>query len=149
MNTFHLTHIISRVGKTAGDMRPQQHRITRPPIGRWLAIEMLVLIIVSLVWMLESGLAGYSAFIGGLIFVIPNMYFAHQVYRYQGARYARLMVGNLFRAESTKVALTAVFFAAVFTLMEPVHAPALLFTFAVMVVAGSALRWLVRPQPRR
>jgi ATP synthase protein I len=59
------------------------------------------------------------------------------------------MVGNLFRAETTKIALTAVSFAAIFTLIEPVHVPALLFTFAVMVVAGGALRWLIRPQTRR
>ena len=71
------------------------------------------------------------------------------MYRYQGARNARLMVGNMFRAESIKIALTAVFFAAVFILMEPVHVPALLFTFAVMVVMSAVLRFLIRPQPRR
>lgn len=130
-------------------MKSQRHRITRPPVARWFIIEMLILIILSLVWLLESRLAGYSAFIGGLIFIIPNVYFAYQVYRYQGARHVRLMVGSLFRAESTKIALTAVSFAAVFTLMEPVHVPALLFTFAVMVVTGSVVRWLVQPQPRR
>ncbi|OEY66076.1 ATP synthase subunit I [Marinobacter sp. X15-166B] len=130
-------------------MKLQQHRITRPPIAQWFAVDLLVLIILSLVWVLDGRLAGYSAFLGGLIVVVPNAYFAHQVYRYEGARHVRLMVGNLFRAESTKIALTAASFAAVFTLMEPVHVPALLFTFAVMVVTGSAVRWLIRPQPRR
>jgi len=131
------------------DMRPRQHRITHIPLARWLTIELITLVILSLFWSLHSLLAGYSAFIGGLIFIVPNAWFAHRVYRYQGARHAHLMVGNLFRAESTKIALTAVFFAAVFILMEPVHVPALLFTFAVMVLAGGALRWLIRPQPRR
>jgi ATP synthase protein I len=130
-------------------MKSRQSRITHVPLARWLAIEFTGLVIISLLWSFHSVLAGYSAFTGGLIFIVPNAWFAHQVYRYQGARHARLMVGNLFRAESTKIALTAVFFAAVFTLMEPVYVPALLFTFAVMVVAGGALRWLIRPQPRR
>lgn len=130
-------------------MSNNRSRITRLPLVRWLAIEFSVITILSLLWMIESRLAGYSAFLGGLIFVIPNAYFAHRMYRYEGARNARLMVGNMFRAESIKIALTAVFFAAVFILMEPVHVPALLFTFAVMVVMSAVLRFLIRPQPQR
>ena len=131
---------------TAGDMNRSSRAITYVPLGKWLIIEMAVLLILSLLWLLESRLAGYSALIGGLIFVIPNAYFAHRMYRYQGARHARLMVGNMFRAEGIKLALTAVGFAAVFILMEPVHVPALLFTFAVMVVLSGALRFLIQPQ---
>lgn len=130
-------------------MKYRQSRITHVPLARWLTIEFTGLVILSLLWSLHSPLAGYSAFIGGLIFIVPNAWFVHRVYRYEGARQMRLMVGNLFRAESTKIALTAVFFAAVFTLIEPVHVPALLFTFAVMVVTGGALRWLIQPQTRR
>ncbi|MBE0486168.1 ATP synthase subunit I [Marinobacter sp.] len=120
--------------------------IIRLPLLKWLVIEMAAVITLSLLWLLESRLAGYSAFIGGLIFVIPNAYFAHRMYRYQGARQASMMVGNMFRAEGIKLALTAVGFAAVFILMEPVHVPALLFTFAVMVVLGGALRFLIQPK---
>ena len=134
---------------TVGDMSRLKKAITYVPLAKWLTIEMAALIVLSLLWFTESRLAGYSAFIGGLIFVIPNAYFAHRAYRYQGARQMHLAVSNIFRAESIKLALTAVFFAAVFTLMEPVHVPALLFTFAVMVVLGTALRWLIRPQPQR
>jgi ATP synthase protein I len=134
---------------TAGDMSRSMKAITYVPLKQWLTIEMASLTVLSLLWLLESRLAGYSAFIGGLIFVIPNAYFAHRTYRYQGARQMHLAVSNIFRAESIKLALTAVFFAAVFTLMEPVHVPALLFTFAVMVVLGTALRWLIRPRPQR
>ena len=130
-------------------MNRSSRAITYVPLGKWLIIEMAVLLILSLLWLLESRLSGYSALIGGLIFVIPNAYFAHRTYRYQGARQMHLAVSNIFRAESIKLALTAVFFAAVFTLMEPVHVPALLFTFAVMVVLGTALRWLIRPRPQR
>ena len=123
--------------------------ITYVPLKQWLTIEMAALTVLSLLWLLESRLAGYSAFIGGLIFVIPNAYFAHRTYRFEGARQMQLAVSNMFRAASIKIALTAIFFAAVFTLMESVHGPALLFTFAVMVAIGTALRWLIRPRPQR
>jgi ATP synthase protein I len=131
---------------TAGDMTRSKKAIMHLPLLKWLVIEMAALVTISLLWLFESRLAGYSAFIGGLIFVIPNAYFAHRMYRYQGARHARLMVGNMFRAEGIKLALTAVGFAAVFILMEPVHVPALLFTFAVMVVHSGVLRFLIQPQ---
>ncbi|WP_372994398.1 ATP synthase subunit I [Marinobacter sp.] len=123
--------------------------ITYVPLKEWLIIEMVLLVVLSLLWLMESRAAGYSAFIGGLIFVIPNAYFAHRAYRFEGARQMQLAVSNMFRAASIKIALTAIFFAAVFTLMESVHGPALLFTFAVMVAIGTALRWLIRPRPQR
>ena len=91
-------------------MNRSSRAITYVPLGKWLIIEMAVLLILSLLWLLESRLAGYSALIGGLIFVIPNAYFAHRAYRYQGARQMHLAVSNIFRAESIKLALTAVFF---------------------------------------
>ena len=130
-------------------MTGSKKAITYVPLREWLLIEMVVLVVLSLLWLMESKAAGYSAFIGGLIFVIPNAYFAHRTYRFEGARQMQLAVSNMFRAASIKIALTAIFFAAVFTLMESVHGPALLFTFAVMVAIGTALRWLIRPRPQR
>ncbi|MDI9243803.1 ATP synthase subunit I [Marinobacter sp. CHS3-4] len=119
------------------------------PFYQWLAIELSLIALLSFGWSFENRLAGYSAFIGGLIYVIPNAYFAHRMFRFEGARQARLVVGNMFRAESIKLALTAVFFAAVFILIEPIHVSALLFTFAVMVALSPLLRWFIRPQPQR
>jgi ATP synthase protein I len=124
-------------------------RFIRLPFARWLIAEGTMLIVLGLLWSFESRLAAYSAVLGGLIYVVPNAYFAHRMFRFQGARNVRLMVGDLFRAESIKLALTAVSFAAVFILIEPVHAPALLFTFAVMVVLSTALRWFIQPQTQR
>ncbi|MGM0772521.1 MAG: ATP synthase subunit I [Pseudomonadota bacterium] len=130
-------------------MSPTRRRINQLPFVRWLVVDVGLVAVLSLVWLLESRLAGYSAFMGGLIFVIPNAYFARQMYRYEGARKVHLLVSNMFRAEGIKLALIAVFFAAVFILMEPVHVPALLFTFAVMVVLNPFIRWFTRPQQQR
>jgi ATP synthase protein I len=130
-------------------MSPTRKRINQLPLSQWLVIDIGLVMLISLIWILESRLAGYSALIGGLIFVIPNAYFARQMYRYEGARSAPMMVSNMFRAEGIKLALTAVFFAAVFILIEPVHVPALLFTFAVMVVLNPFMRWFFRPKLQR
>lgn len=130
-------------------MSNSRSRITYLPLTRWLVIEFSAIVILSFLWILESRLAGYSAFLGGLIFVIPNAYFAHRMYRYEGARQSHLVVGNMFRAEAVKLALTAVFFAAVFILIEPVHVPALLFTFAVMAGLSPLVRWFISPKSQR
>src|SRR5690554_3824768 len=134
---------------TAGDMSRSMKAITYVPLKQWLTIEMAALTVLSLLSLLESRLAGYSAFIGGLIFIITNADFAHRTYRYHAPTQMHLAGRNRVRAERIKLPLAPGFFAAVSPLREPVHVPALLFTFAVMVVLGTALRWLIRPRPQR
>lgn len=130
-------------------MKNRRSQMTYLPLTQWLAIECLLIVVLSLLWFLESRLAGYSALLGGLIFAMPNAYFARRVYRYEGARQTHLVVGNMFRAEAVKLALIAVFFAAVFILIEPVHVPALLFTFAVMAGLSPLIRWIISPKLQR
>lgn len=123
-----------------------RNSIIRLPIARWAYIVFGLLVVQSVLWSLWGLVAFYSALLGGLIFIVPNAWFVHRVFRYQGARAAPLMVAEVFRGEAIKFSLTAILFAAVFLLIEPVSAPALLFTFAVMVVAGAVVPWLVKPQ---
>ncbi|MCH8497660.1 MAG: ATP synthase subunit I [Marinobacter sp.] len=130
-------------------MNSSRKPIVRLPMARWLAIMVGMLMIQSLLWLLCGWVAFYSAWLGGLIFVIPNAYFTHRVFKHQGARLAPYMVNELFKGEAIKFSLTAVMFAAVFLLIEPVHVLALLFTFAVMVVTGAVVPWLVKPQQQR
>src|SRR5690554_6371310 len=102
---------------TAGDMIRSMKAITYVPLKQWLTIEIAATTVLSLLWLLESRLAGYSAFIGAHTSVIPNAYFAHRTYRYQGDRQMHLPVSNSFMVARIKRALTAMFFAAVFTLI--------------------------------
>lgn len=131
-------------------MNGSRNRLIHLPLARWMAINTGLLVLQGAIWSVTAGFtAVYSALIGGLIAVIPNAYFAQRAFRFQGARTAQLMVNEIFRGEAIKLSLTAVFFAAVFILIEPVHVPALLFTFAVMVVTGAVLPWLIQPKRRQ
>lgn len=123
--------------------------LIRLPIARWAAIVACLLVFQSLIWALWGVVAFYSSLLGGLIFIVPNAYFVHRMFRHQGARAAPMMVAEVFKGEAVKFSLTAVLFAAVFLLIEPVNVPALLFTFAVMVIAGAVVPWLVKPQTQR
>ena len=55
--------------------------IGRPPIARWFVIESVVLVFVSLAFLLRGEVSGYSALLGGLIFLIPHGYFALKAFR--------------------------------------------------------------------
>lgn len=123
--------------------------IIRLPIARWAYIVFGLLAVQSLIWSLWGMVAFYSALLGGLIFIVPNAWFVHRVFRHQGARAAPMMVADVFKGEAVKLSLTAILFAAVFLLIEPVSVPALLFTFAVMVVTGAVVPWLVKPETQR
>lgn len=127
-------------------MSGSRKRLIRLPIIQWSLIVSGLILTQSVLWALAGFVAFYSALLGGLIYAVPNAYFTRRAFRYQGARQAPMMVSELFRGEAMKFLLTAIFFAAVFLLIEPVHVPALLFTFAVMVVTGGVIPWIVQPQ---
>ena len=55
-----------------------------------------------------------SAVLGGLVCVIPNAYFAKQLFRYHGALAAKRIVSGFYRGEALKIALSAALFALVF-----------------------------------
>lgn len=127
-------------------MSGSRKRLILLPTAKWSLVTSGLILSQSLLWALCGFVAFYSALLGGLIYAIPNAYFTHRAFRHQGARQAPLVVNEIFRGEAIKLFLTAVFFAAVFLLIEPVHVPALLFTFAVTVVAGGMIPWLVKPR---
>lgn len=125
-------------------MSGSRKRLIHLPITRLALMTSGLILTQSSLWLLCGFSAFYSAFLGGLIYAIPNAYFTYRVFRHQGARQVPLVVNELFRGEAIKLSLTAIFFAAVFLLIEPIHVPALLFTFAVTVVTGAMLPWLVK-----
>ena len=61
-----------------------------------------------------SRTAALSAVLGGLVSVVPNAYFARQLFQYQGARQARQIVNRFYKGEAMKLLLTVVLFAMVF-----------------------------------
>ncbi len=44
--------------------------------------------------------AGYSGLCGGLIALLPNMYFAHRAFRFPGARAAQAIVRSFYAGEA-------------------------------------------------
>ena len=94
--------------------------------------------------MMVSGLlffgmvSAFSVFLGGLISIIPNAYFAFKVFRYRGARSTELLVRSAYTGELVKLALTGAGFALVFTQIDPLllHIAGLFCGFITVYLAG-------------
>jgi len=110
----------------------------RPPVMRLIAVQFIILLVISLAWLGSGRVSALSALLGGLIFLIPNAYFAHKTFAHQGARAARQIVGAFYRGEAGKLILAAVLFALVFRFVRPLDEAALFLAFAAML----ATNWL-------
>ncbi|MDY6842022.1 MAG: F0F1 ATP synthase subunit I [Pseudomonadota bacterium] len=110
--------------------------IGRPPIARWFVIESVVLVFVSLAFLLRGQVAGYSALLGGLTFLIPHGYLALKAFRYAGARSAKKIMSSFYQGEAGKLILCAILFTMVFKWIQPLDVGALFLTFAIMLVTN-------------
>ena len=77
-----------------------------------------------------------AALLGGGISAAANGYFAYRAFRYRGARQARRVVRGFMGGVMGKLAITAGMFGLCFSLIDGLHAPALLGGFAAATVTG-------------
>ncbi|MFE8070399.1 F0F1 ATP synthase subunit I [Marinobacteraceae bacterium S3BR75-40.1] len=114
----------------------RQKGIPRPPIMRLILVQGAILLTVSAACLFIDRVAAYSALLGGLIFFLPNIYFAHKTFAHSGARAARQIVSAFYKGEAVKLLLAAVLFALVFKYVRPIDEAALFITFAVMLMSN-------------
>ncbi|WP_417543587.1 ATP synthase subunit I [Marinobacter sp.] len=123
--------------------------IQRPPIAQWFAVKSVVLVLVSLAFLFRGQISGYSALLGGLIFLLPHGYFALKAFRYTGARSAKKIISSFYQGEAGKLILSAILFTVVFTWIQPLDVAALFLTFAIMLVTNWLTPLLVNSSQRR
>ena len=114
------------------------------PVGQLIALLWgqqlgLLCLVTGCLWWLDAIMA-YSVFLGGMIFWIPNAYFALLAFRYRGAPAVRLMLSSFYRGLYGKFLLTGVGFALAFVLVEPLSYAALFAAFGGMTLSQW---WLV------
>lgn len=102
-------------------------------MGQWLA----TLIIAGVLFVLKRE-AAFSALLGGLFCVLPNMYFARQMFRHRTAEPLSL-ISSIYFAEFIKVALAVTLFTITLIKYKEVHPLALFVTYFVT----QACMWLV------
>ena len=113
--------------------------LPRPPVWRVLLAESGLLILAALGAGSMDPVTGKSLLLGGLVFLLPQAWFAWQVFRFRGAGAARKVVDGFYRAEAGKFLLTCAGFATVFASVRPLHAVAFFGAYIVLYVVNAVL----------
>ncbi len=113
----------------------------------FLAQGLAILIIALLAGLRHGPEGGLSAVTGGLVALLPSLYFVWRGQRVRDGRRPRVSVMNLYQAAMGKFGLTVALFAIVFVTVPPSN-PAFFF---VAYVAAQLMHWLtpwlVRDRP--
>ena len=109
-----------------------------------IAKQCITVIVVSIIVLFFAGVhAGYSVFVGGMVCIIPNAYFANRVFRHEGARAARKIHRSFYIGEAVKLLLTALLFGVALVVLK-VHPVALFGGYIVawlgLIVAEAVTR---------
>ncbi len=113
--------------------------IPRPPVYRIPLFQLVIMLpLVAGVWTVDHVWA-QSALAGGLLAVIPNLYFTVYAFRYRGARSVKLIARAFNWGETGKFLLTLVGFAGVFTVIRPLSVSALFLMYVAMLI----VQWVV------
>ncbi|WP_421867766.1 ATP synthase subunit I [Motiliproteus sp.] len=101
---------------------------------RALMLSQIVLTVIAsaIIWLSAGTVAGYSALLGGLIYLIPFMYQAQRVLKADPRTGLRQSVRELYKSEIWKMALTMVLFGSVFSLVRPLEPFSLFGVFILM-----------------
>lgn len=117
--------------------------IAKPEILRWQCIELAALVLIAALVAVKDFELARAIAIGGLIALIPQMYFAFHAFRFRGARAMRQVTHSFFRGEAGKFLLTCVFFALAYGALKPREPIAVLLSFmawhAINLAVGAVL----------
>ncbi len=123
---------------------PRQQRIA--PVKRILMVQLLMSLVPGLALTLFTSLAHATAWtLGGLICLVPNLYFAYRLFSVQGAGASRQIAQAMYKGEAGKLVLTMGLFALVFSTYPDVQ---VLMLFAGFVSVQS-MNWVAPLLNRR
>lgn len=108
--------------------------ISKPPVFRIPLVQLMVMLpLVAGLWVVHSTWA-VSALAGGLVAIIPNLYFSAYAFRYTGARSANLIVRAFNTGQTGKFLLTLLGFACVYLMLKPLSVTALFGGYLLMLI---------------
>ena len=93
------------------------------------ALMLLTIVIIYFIW---GASYAKSAFLGGLVAIIPNVVFALKAFKYAGAQSAEKVVESFNSGVKLKMLYTALLFALVFKFLEVIPS-AFLSTYCIVV----------------
>ncbi len=126
----------------------QRGLISRPPIMKIIAVQVVVMVSVSLLFLLKGYTAAYSALAGGCVFILPNAYFAYKTFSHGGASQARNIVKAFYVGEAVKIILTAALFTMVFVGVKPLDVLAMFVAYFLVLVSNWLMPLIINYKPQ-
>lgn len=102
---------------------------------KFVLFQLLLIVMMATVFLvIDDKSAASSAFLGGMIYVLPNYIFTRFAFRYMGARQAKEVASSFSLGGTLKLILTVVLFIAVLSLVDVKYLP-LYLTFALVILS--------------
>jgi ATP synthase protein I len=117
--------------------------IARPPVHRITLAQLALLVPTCLILTAFDKVCAYSLASGGLIAIVPQVYFASRAFRWRGASSARAIARSSYVGEIGKFLLSVAGFAAVFALVRPIDGLAVFAGYLAMLVVHITGSWLL------
>jgi len=110
----------------------------RPPVYRLVLVQFGITVVAAMAcYGLLGWIAAYSAFLGGLVYAVPNAFFIRQVFAYKPAGAIGQIAGSFYKGEALKLLLTALLFSAVFKWVKPLDTGVLFFAFILVLMTNT------------
>ncbi len=86
-------------------------------------LQIIVVLVATVLAFYWKEVASFSIWVGGVICILPNSYFAFKAFKYAGARQAHQIVVNIYAGEAVKILLTVVLFVVAFKILSVLPGP--------------------------
>jgi ATP synthase protein I len=96
----------------------------------------LTFLISALLWLWKGSSHAYSGLLGGLAYLLPNLYQMKEMLLLRRSDNLRKTLISLYRSEIWKIALTMLLFAMIFSLVRPIEPFSLFGVFILMQVTA-------------
>lgn len=101
-------------------------------LRRLAVIQMAIIVLISLLFLYGSGRqAAWSALLGGLVCIVPTLWFGVRLFKHFGARAAKQIAMALYTGEALKLLLTVILFVVVFKWLH-ISAMAFFVSYIIM-----------------
>ncbi|MCP8688323.1 ATP synthase subunit I [Marinobacterium sedimentorum] len=118
-----------------------QSRDTRQQILGVLLIQTIVMLVLSAALLLLMGdVLAYSALLGGLIYIVPNLFVALRSLPHRAGSRARKVLAELYIGQIWKMALSVAGFTATFVWVHPISPFSLFGSFILLQLLGMLLQ---------
>jgi ATP synthase protein I len=111
-------------------------------IRLWLVQLGITIFLATLFFLVYSTNAAKSAVLGGLVCIIPNIYFALKVFQHEGARAAKQIVDGFYKGEAFKIIISIFLFTTVFVFFR-ITPSAFFVTYIMVLMSHWIAPWII------